>query len=158
MNSEEIRVVPCDFKSAAHRQAVGDFTNGYICDEMGGGPPLGGEEKARLVEMLSCSPAAFVLIAEAGGEAVGLLTSFEYIATFAARPMLYVHDLYVERRYRGHGVARRLMEEAIAEARRRGCKRLSLEVREDNPHAQALYYKLGFRQTSPVMLYERLEL
>jgi predicted GNAT family acetyltransferase len=31
-------------------------------------------------------------------------------------------------------------------------------VRDDNPRAQALYHSLGFRQTSPLMSYQRLNL
>jgi ribosomal protein S18 acetylase RimI-like enzyme len=158
MDTHRLRVVPCDFSRSDHRKAVAELTNGYIRDQMGGGKPLSLQESERLVELLASYPTAFVLIAEVDGIPAGLLTAFEYIATFTVRPMLYIHDLFVDHSHRGCGLARQLMEAVIDEARRRGCSRLALEVRDDNTHAQSLYHKLGFRLTSPLMHYQRLEL
>ncbi|MCU1478669.1 MAG: N(6)-L-threonylcarbamoyladenine synthase TsaD [Subtercola sp.] len=45
---------------------------------------------------------------------------------------------------RGHGLGRTLMRALIAEAVRRGARRVFLEVRADNPGAQHLYETLGF--------------
>jgi len=47
---------------------------------------------------------------------------------------------------RRRGVARGLMETALAAARRAGAKSCFLEVAVDNPAAVALYAGLGFRQ------------
>lgn len=47
--------------------------------------------------------------------------------------------------YRRRGVARRIMGELIASARRAGARELWLEVRADDDGAQALYRSLGFR-------------
>ncbi|WP_025156638.1 ribosomal protein S18-alanine N-acetyltransferase [Leifsonia aquatica] len=47
---------------------------------------------------------------------------------------------------RRHGVARALMNALIAEARSRGAREVFLEVRADNPGAQALYVSLGFEE------------
>lgn len=47
---------------------------------------------------------------------------------------------------RGHGTA--LLAEAIGLARRRGAKRLFLEVRPSNLAAHGLYSRFGFRQLS----------
>ena len=44
----------------------------------------------------------------------------------------------------GNGVGGRLMEEIIAELKRRGAKIISLEVRESNGYAQKLYEKFSF--------------
>lgn len=46
--------------------------------------------------------------------------------------------------YRGRGIGRRLMEAAIAQAWEKGVERIGLEVFASNPHAMALYEKLGF--------------
>ena len=45
---------------------------------------------------------------------------------------------------RGQGIAREMMTELMAEARRRNATRVFLEVRADNESAQALYRDLGF--------------
>lgn len=47
---------------------------------------------------------------------------------------------------RGTGLGRRLMERLLGEARDRGAREVFLEVRADNPVAQALYLSLGFEQ------------
>lgn len=45
---------------------------------------------------------------------------------------------------RGRGLGRTLMQTLITEARKRGARRIFLEVRADNPGAQRLYDRLGF--------------
>jgi ribosomal-protein-alanine N-acetyltransferase len=47
---------------------------------------------------------------------------------------------------RGKGVGRRLMDALEAAARKRGCDRLRLEVREKNRPAIALYEALGYQR------------
>ena len=49
--------------------------------------------------------------------------------------------------YRGHGVARQLMEACIERARQEGSSSLALEVNADNTPARHLYQSLGFQQT-----------
>lgn len=47
---------------------------------------------------------------------------------------------------RRRGLGRALMVELLDEARRRGADEVFLEVRADNPNAEALYLSLGFEQ------------
>ncbi len=47
---------------------------------------------------------------------------------------------------RRHGLGRALMVALLAEARRREVSEVFLEVRADNPSAEALYLSLGFEQ------------
>jgi len=51
---------------------------------------------------------------------------------------------YVDFRWHGRGVARRMMAAAAAEAERRGAATLWLGVWEHNPRAIAFYAKCGF--------------
>jgi N6-L-threonylcarbamoyladenine synthase len=55
-----------------------------------------------------------------------------------------VQTIAVAPEFRGRGLGRRLMNRLIAEARRREATDMFLEVRADNPVAQALYASLGF--------------
>lgn len=52
--------------------------------------------------------------------------------------------------YRGHGIARQLMEACIERAREEGSSWVALEVSADNTPARHLYQSLGFQQTGAV--------
>jgi ribosomal protein S18 acetylase RimI-like enzyme len=58
---------------------------------------------------------------------------------------LHLFALEVAPERRGHGIGSALVEHVLAEAERRGCVRVYLEVRVNNP-ARRLYHRLGFRR------------
>jgi ribosomal protein S18 acetylase RimI-like enzyme len=60
----------------------------------------------------------------------------------------WVEDLYVRDAARRLGLGRALTERACEHARSRGCRRIELDVNEDNPAALALYRELGFTPQS----------
>jgi ribosomal protein S18 acetylase RimI-like enzyme len=55
-----------------------------------------------------------------------------------------LHRLYVTAEWQGRGVAKALMDRALADAARAGCDALWLGVWEHNPKAMAFYRKFGF--------------
>lgn len=55
----------------------------------------------------------------------------------------HVSELWVNADLRGRGLGRKLLAEAEALAKERGCDRLHLETR--NPKARRLYERLGYR-------------
>jgi len=57
----------------------------------------------------------------------------------------YISNLAVAPAYRGHGIARALMEAALDEVRRRGGGWVTLQVEEKNEVARRLYERLGFQ-------------
>jgi ribosomal protein S18 acetylase RimI-like enzyme len=57
---------------------------------------------------------------------------------------LVVGDIYVAESYRGTGLADRLLERAVADARERDCGELRLDVDIDNERAAAFHEKRGF--------------
>jgi len=63
--------------------------------------------------------------------------------------------LAVRQDCRRQGVARLLMEKLKQVARERGMTRMSLEVRESNAPAKALYGSLGFEQVGTINNYYR---
>jgi ribosomal protein S18 acetylase RimI-like enzyme len=75
---------------------------------------------------------------------VGLAVCFLGFSTFAARPLINIHDLAVLPEYRGRGIGRRLLERVEAKGHALGCAKLTLEVRADNHRAQRLYQQVGF--------------
>ena len=56
----------------------------------------------------------------------------------------WLEDLYVQESARRSGLGRALVEAAVERARKRGCKRIELDVNEDNAAARALYEACGF--------------
>jgi ribosomal protein S18 acetylase RimI-like enzyme len=85
-----------------------------------------------------------VLLAFADQRPVGMAICFFGFATFQARPLLNIHDLAVVPDYRGQGIGRALLGEAEKRALGHGCCKLTLEVRDDNRPARALYESFGF--------------
>jgi ribosomal-protein-alanine N-acetyltransferase len=57
---------------------------------------------------------------------------------------LHINSLAVDERWRQQGIARRLLVGVLAEAVRAGARTATLEVRESNAAARALYEGLGF--------------
>jgi len=68
----------------------------------------------------------------------------------------YVSNVAVEPDHRGRGIGARLVARARAEAERSGLRSIVLDVEADNPRAQRLYERLGFRVVSetPAVLLE----
>jgi ribosomal protein S18 acetylase RimI-like enzyme len=83
-----------------------------------------------------------VLVVEASGELVGTVSMRE--TGYETRSM-HLFALEVAPRHRGRGIGTALVEHVVAEATRRGCRRVYLEVRVDN-RARRLYHRLGFRR------------
>ena len=56
----------------------------------------------------------------------------------------WLEDLYVEDAARGSGLGRALVNAALERATARGCRRMELDVNEQNSAAIAFYESLGF--------------
>ena len=87
---------------------------------------------------------AFSVLAFVGGEPAGLVNCFEGFSTFACRPLVNVHDVVVKEPFRGLGLSQKMLQKVEEIARQRGCCKITLEVLEGNPVAQASYRKFGF--------------
>lgn len=146
-----VEIVHLDFNNPEHCQAEIDLMNHYMLDAMGDHPPLTALQGAHLIEVLREHPAKVILLAKYNGEYVGLINSFILIGTFKVKPFINIHDVIVLDTYRGIGAGRKLMEAIVDEARKLDCCKITLEVREDNIAAQALYKKIGFKECEPVM-------
>ncbi len=57
----------------------------------------------------------------------------------------WLEDVYVTDTARGTGLGKALTQAAIDRARERGCKRIELDVNEQNTRATGLYTSLGFQ-------------
>lgn len=137
-------IIRADYGHPDHAAAIVTLMQVYAQDSMGGGDALPLEVTSVLIERLAATPGAASLLAFADGQPAGLLNAFAGFSTFAARPLLNIHDVVVAPAFRGQGLARALMAEAETVARERGCAKLTLEVLEGNATAQRLYRSLGY--------------
>jgi ribosomal-protein-alanine N-acetyltransferase len=80
------------------------------------------------------------VVAEAGGQIVA------YAGLMCIEPIADVQTIAVVPEFEGKGIGSAILTELIEEARRRGAWEVLLEVRADNPRAQALYTRFGFEQ------------
>jgi ribosomal protein S18 acetylase RimI-like enzyme len=95
-----------------------------------------------------------VLLAEApGGEALGFVQMYPTFSSLRAARVFVLYDLYVVPEARRHGVARRLMEAAVDEARAEGAAALSLQTARTNHAAQRLYESLGWKRDEEFLEY-----
>lgn len=95
-----------------------------------------------------------LLVADAGGRVVGMVSLLASVSTALGAPVAWLEDLVVDPASRGRGLGRSLLGAALALARRRGWKRVSLLTDADNARAQALYRSHGF-ESSPMRPYRR---
>jgi GNAT superfamily N-acetyltransferase len=88
-------------------------------------------------------PAAYSLVAEAGGEVVGFALYFRNFSTWEGVHGLYLEDLYVMPEHRGIGLGRALLNALAALAVKRGYARLEWAVLDWNQPSIDFYRSLG---------------
>jgi ribosomal protein S18 acetylase RimI-like enzyme len=69
-----------------------------------------------------------------------------------SQPVLYIHDIFIDAKYRGKGYGRTSMK-TIMEDRKDDYKMVELRVAGNNPGAERLYKSLGFKIISHGMAY-----
>ncbi len=139
-----LRIVPVDLYDAIQAAAWLALLEHYARDPMGGGVGLSESVRANLVPTLADLSTFHAALAFDGLQAVGLINCFTGFSTFAAKPLLNVHDLVVHADARGQGVGQALLQWAEQRARTLGCCKLTLEVLSNNARALTAYERAGF--------------
>ena len=91
-----------------------------------------------------------VFLAYREDEAVGLAICFRGFSTFAARPLINIHDLFVMPAHRGTGLGWRILSAIERRARRLGLLQTDARSSRKQPRAQNLYAAAGFAQATHV--------
>lgn len=140
-------ITEADYTDSAQAAAVVELLNGYAQTKEGGGEALDPVVQTHLVDRLAVIEGAFSLLAfdSVTESYVGLLNALPGFSTFAAKPLVNVHDIFVAPDYRGQGIARHLLHKTLEIARSRGCCKVTLEVLSGNHAARASYSKAGFK-------------
>ncbi len=102
--------------------------------------------------MLRPSPDRTVLVAEAGGEAVGMATAQLVVSTAEGAPSALVEDVVVRPGHRGQGLGRALLAGLEAWAAMRGATRMQLLCDRGNAPALDFYAACGWSPTQLVCI------
>ena len=106
-----------------------------------------------LTERLERGESVVLLADVPGGEALGFVQMYPTFSSLRAARVFVLYDLFVAPEARRHGVARRLMEAAMDEARAAGAVALSLQTARTNHAAQRLYESLGWKRDDEFVEY-----
>ena len=142
-----LEILEADLSRPDHQDAVVAMIDAYASDPMGNGKRLTEDARASLVPGLRKVPTSLIFLAWLDGSPVGIAACFHGFSTFAAKPLINIHDLSVLPGNRGHGIGRRLLEAVEQKARSLGCCKVTLEVAENNRRARRIYEAAGFTQT-----------
>jgi len=100
-------------------------------------------EAALRQQLFGDRPAAEALLVYVGEEPIGFAVFFPSFSTFACRPGIYLEDLFIEPKWRGHGFGRRLLAHVAKIGIDRGCDRMNWAVLPWNQAAIDFYLRLG---------------
>ncbi len=113
-------------------------------DWFGKDQPAADGMRASVERIHTSAEGEYLLGAGEDGEPAGLSQLRYRWSVWTSAEDCWLEDLYVRESARGKGLGRALVEASAERARERGCKRIELDVNEDNAPALALYEACGF--------------
>lgn len=139
-----IEIIKADYLDEYHARDIGYLLNQYATDPMGGGKPLAQTIVQNIADELAKLPHAFTVMAYVDNRPAGLINCFEAFSTFSCKPLINIHDVIVDKDFRGHNLSQQMLALVESIAINKGCCKLTLEVLEGNKVAQSSYKKFGF--------------
>ncbi len=140
----EVAVIVADYSNPQHGKDICNLMNEYALDLMGGGIPLSEYVQNNLIEELSKIPHAFSVICYVDGQSAALINCFQGFSTFKCQPLINIHDVVVDQKFRGLGLSQKMLCKVEEIAKELGCCKMTLEVLEGNKIARHSYRKFGF--------------
>jgi GNAT superfamily N-acetyltransferase len=123
--------------------------------EVGGRIPARAEMEAEVQALLDDPQGGSVLIAEADGGIVGVLTASWQRAIHVPGVYATIQDLWVDEAWRSRGVGAELVEAVASQARTRGVSRLEVGIPRETFAAiastESFYKRNGFERLGPRM-------
>jgi ribosomal protein S18 acetylase RimI-like enzyme len=125
---------------------IGDLTRliAEFRDWWGKSEPPGAQIRTTLEALMADPSSEYLLAFDGDGTAVGVCQLRYRLSVWTGAEDCWLEDLFVSERARGGGHGRELVERAFESARARGCKRIELDVNEQNEAALRFYESLGF--------------
>ena len=144
--ADEIEIFTADLYEPTQATALMELIAAYAQETMGGAG-LSDDVREFMVPGLRAHPTHLVFLARRNDEFLGAAVCFVGYSTFAAAPLVNVHDMVVAASARRQGIGRALLQAVEQHAKDHGCCKITLEVRADNSPAQGLYQSLGFLES-----------
>ena len=105
--------------------------------------------QARGLALIVGNPqAGVILVAKVNGETVAMVNVLFTISTALGEPVALLEDMVVAPPWRSAGIGSQLLARAIALARDKGCRRITLLTDRTNESAQRFYARQGFAASS----------
>jgi ribosomal protein S18 acetylase RimI-like enzyme len=118
-------------------------------DHMGRAEPVLEQVRATAGTLLRDPNTEFLLAAPDGADAPAAVCQLRFrLAIWTGADDCWLEDLFVRGEARRSGLGRALVGAALERAEARGCRRIELDVDEDNASARALYSAMGLSDTS----------
>jgi GNAT superfamily N-acetyltransferase len=142
-------IIQADLADESQVRQIVEILNAYAKEPGGGCTEILPEVQQRLIKEFHTVDNAIVFLAMIDGDAAGAAVCFRGYSTFAARPLLNIHDLAVLPEMRNRGIGTALLDAVADHARSIDCCKLTLEVLHHNEGARRLYKASGFRDYGP---------
>lgn len=97
-----------------------------------------------LARILADPAVGSILVARQDGRILAMVNLLYTVSTALGARVALLEDMVVAPPARGTGLGSRLLEAAVAHARRQGCRRITLLTDRDNAGAQRFYARQGF--------------
>ena len=142
---QTFHITPVALEQQAHAYALLYLLDHYASGPMGGSNALDENVKATLIPALAARSDYIGFLAFSNALPVGLINCFEGFSTFAARPLLNIHDIIVHTDFHGQGIGTLLLQRTEQAAKQKNYCKLTLEVLAHNQAALQLYRRAGFQ-------------
>jgi ribosomal protein S18 acetylase RimI-like enzyme len=144
LDKKTVSITLVDYQDPKQMTLLIEQLGAYAMDDMGGGQDLPEEVKQRLLIDLPQQKQNFSFLAWVGDECAGMTNCLWGYSTFAAKPLVNIHDLGVQKEFRGMGISTALLQAVEDYAGARNACKVTLEVLSNNAIAKASYNKFGF--------------
>ncbi len=106
------------------------------------------KQKKGLELLLKNDAAATIQVARnTTGKAIGMVSAQLVISTAQGAASAWVEDMIIDDAYRGHGIGKQLLQNALTWAKNKGATRAQLLVDIENSDALAYYQHLNWEST-----------
>ena len=138
-----------DWNVPADCEAVVSLLQSYALHPMGGESALSDYAAKNLPSAMAATPGAFSVIGwhmqdDNDRTPVALANCFTTLSTFACKPLINIHDLYIDELARGQQAGQAMLGFVEQLAKERGCCKVTLEVLTGNLVAIKAYERFGF--------------
>ncbi len=103
-----MKIVRADLEDPHHQTSLMEMVEAFSADPFGAGRPLPESARAGLIDGLREHPTTLVFLAFEAEAPIGMAICFRSFSTFAARPVVNIHDFFASEKARGRGVSRAL--------------------------------------------------